>query len=281
MVNKSIDVCTTLLNEEAVEKLKDLIVQDKSSEFSQAKRDVLRHALPEIINHVSDTNVDVAATISEVVVEHTLQVLEKINHKLVSVIEMYYLTHCYNIMVLNSSSCSKKLVPRVKTLPTLKSQGISLSEFKRTLQRRRRRSEFVARTLRTMKMRQWMLVRVHVQIAVPTHVTLCCAVELPSVPLATEGPALQHLGKTRPKPARVQRTVRSSAKRSAPEEASDTATTTTTASDAAPEKTATPDPTPAKVAIKPPPVLEKKKKTEEVSNNDAEVLHIILTTYSL
>ena len=32
-----------------------------------------------------------------------------------------------------------------------------------------------------------------------------CVVDLPTVPLATEGPSLQHLGKTRPKPARVHR----------------------------------------------------------------------------
>jgi len=30
-------------------------------------------------------------------------------------------------------------------------------------------------------------------------------VDLPTQPLASEGPALQHLGKTRPKPARMQR----------------------------------------------------------------------------
>ena len=35
------------------------------------------------------------------------------------------------------------------------------------------------------------------------------AVDLPSEPLASEGPALQHLGKTRPKPARMQRGGRS------------------------------------------------------------------------
>ena len=83
MINKSISVCNTLLSEETKEKLLNLSVTEKTREFSQAKRDVLRHALPEIVNHVSDSNVEVAANISELVVEHTLTTLEKINHKLV------------------------------------------------------------------------------------------------------------------------------------------------------------------------------------------------------
>lgn len=34
------------------------------------------------------------------------------------------------------------------------------------------------------------------------------AIELPSTPLDTDGPALEHLGKSRPKPARMQRSTR-------------------------------------------------------------------------
>ena len=84
MVNTATKICDTLLSEETQMRLQALAVCDKGEEFAQAKKDVLRHALPEIVNHVSDSNVDVAANISELVVEHTLQSLEKINHKLVS-----------------------------------------------------------------------------------------------------------------------------------------------------------------------------------------------------
>lgn len=83
MVSKSISICDTLLSEETQQRLQSLVVCDKGVEFVQAKKDVLRHALPEIVNHVSDSNVDVAANISELVVEHTLQSLEKINHQMV------------------------------------------------------------------------------------------------------------------------------------------------------------------------------------------------------
>lgn len=85
-MKKSIDICDTLLSEETRQKLQNLVVCDKGEEFSQAKKDVLRHALPEIVNHVSDSNVDVAANIAELVVVHTLQSLEKINLKLVQFI---------------------------------------------------------------------------------------------------------------------------------------------------------------------------------------------------
>ena len=84
MVAKSMKICQALLSEEPREKLQGLVLQEKGPEFAQAKKDVLRHALPEIVNHVSDSNVDVAANISELVVEHTLNCLEKINHKMVS-----------------------------------------------------------------------------------------------------------------------------------------------------------------------------------------------------
>ena len=84
MVEKSMKICDALLSEESRQKLLGLVLQEKGPEFAQAKKDVLRHALPEIVNHVSDSNVDVAANISELVVEHTLNCLEKINHKLVS-----------------------------------------------------------------------------------------------------------------------------------------------------------------------------------------------------
>ena len=83
MVKKSISICDTLLSEETCQGLQELVVIGKGEEFTQAKKDVLRHALPEIVNHVSDSNVEVAANISELVVDHTLRSLEKMNHKMV------------------------------------------------------------------------------------------------------------------------------------------------------------------------------------------------------
>lgn len=67
-------------------RLQNFVVCDKGDDFVQARKDVLRHALPEIVNHVSDSNVDVAANISELVVEYTLESLERVNHKLVSLV---------------------------------------------------------------------------------------------------------------------------------------------------------------------------------------------------
>lgn len=82
-MQKSIGICDKLLSEETQQSLQGLMVEEKGVEFTQAKKDVLRHALPEIINHVSDSNVEVAANISELVVEHTLHSLEQVNHKMV------------------------------------------------------------------------------------------------------------------------------------------------------------------------------------------------------
>ena len=94
MVEKSLKICDTLLSEEPRQKLQELVLEEKGEEFVQAKKDVLRHALPEIVNHVSDSNVDVAANISELVVEHTLGSLEKINYKLVSCVSTLSLCPC-------------------------------------------------------------------------------------------------------------------------------------------------------------------------------------------
>lgn len=88
MVQKSISICGAHLSEEYREKLLSIIVHEKDGEFSRAKKATLRHALPEIVNHVSDTNLEAAASISELLVEHTLYSLEKINHKLVSCHEL-------------------------------------------------------------------------------------------------------------------------------------------------------------------------------------------------
>ena len=82
---KSKQICGSGLPVETCEQLDDLVIHNKTREFSQSKRDVIRHALPEIVNHVSDTNVEVAACISELLVEFTLTRLDRINSKLVGV----------------------------------------------------------------------------------------------------------------------------------------------------------------------------------------------------
>lgn len=60
-----------------------------------------------------------------------------------------------------------------------------------------------------------MLMKMQVSVHLLYLVSLYCfafaflsKVDLPSTPLDTDGPALQHLGKTRPKPARMQRSTR-------------------------------------------------------------------------
>ena len=49
-----------------------------------AKKSVAHKSAPEIINHISGINLDVAADISELIVEQTLMKLEKCNARLVS-----------------------------------------------------------------------------------------------------------------------------------------------------------------------------------------------------
>jgi len=83
MVAKTKQICGSGLPVETCGQLDGLVMHDKTREFSQSKRDVIRHALPEIVNHVSDTNVEVAASISEQLVEYTLTRLDRINSKLV------------------------------------------------------------------------------------------------------------------------------------------------------------------------------------------------------
>ena len=54
------------------------------SEFDVAKKTVVHKVVSEIINPISASNLDLAATISEYLVDKTLAKLEKINSKLVS-----------------------------------------------------------------------------------------------------------------------------------------------------------------------------------------------------
>ncbi len=83
MVGKSKQISGSELPEELCGRLDELVLHSKTREFSQAKRDLIRHSLPEVVNFVSDTNVEVAAEISEQLVDYTLARLDKINSKLV------------------------------------------------------------------------------------------------------------------------------------------------------------------------------------------------------
>lgn len=61
-----------------------MVVGEMSSEYMDAKKSVAHKSAPEIINHISGINLDVAADISELIVEQTLMKLEKCNARLVS-----------------------------------------------------------------------------------------------------------------------------------------------------------------------------------------------------
>ena len=99
---------------------------------------------------------------------------------------------------------------------------------------------------------------------------------LPSVPLQTGGPALEHLGKTRPKPARMQR-GRSSKKPSIQPAVSD-ANSTPPVTDPVSPTVAAPA---AKVALKPPPaVVEKKRQSSEVRTISYVVMSFHYCTFS-
>ena len=86
-------------------------------------------------------------------------------------------------------------------------------------------------------------------------------VDLPSVPLVTEGPAMQHLGKTRPKPARMQRGRPPSKKPSSLSTEPTTSENSTEAIDSQIPDSIPPQP---KVAMKPPSPQIAEKKIKEL-----------------
>ncbi len=55
-----------------------------SSDFTYAKKLVTKKSAPEVVSHVSAINLDVAANITELIVEQTLVKLDKANLKLVN-----------------------------------------------------------------------------------------------------------------------------------------------------------------------------------------------------
>ena len=73
--------------------LSKLVVTEMGSEFEEARKTVVHKVVPEIINPISASNLDLAATISELLVEKTLLKLERINSKLVSALELIRNTH--------------------------------------------------------------------------------------------------------------------------------------------------------------------------------------------
>ena len=80
MVSQSVKACPTLLSEET---LQQFVVMEMGEDFLDAKKAVGHKMAPEIISHVSAINLDVAANISELIVEHILDKLERCNNRLV------------------------------------------------------------------------------------------------------------------------------------------------------------------------------------------------------
>lgn len=80
MVSQSVKACPTLLSEET---LQQFVVMEMGEDFLDAKKAVGHKMTPEIISHVSAINLDVAANISELIVEHILDKLERCNNRLV------------------------------------------------------------------------------------------------------------------------------------------------------------------------------------------------------
>lgn len=84
MVAQTLKACPTLLTEEAKQTLKGMVVSSGvTSDFTYGKKAVTRKAAPEIVSHVSAINLDVAANISELIVDQTLTMLDKANLRLV------------------------------------------------------------------------------------------------------------------------------------------------------------------------------------------------------
>ncbi len=85
MVEQTLRACPSLLTDETRSTIRGMVVSSAvSSDFTYAKKAVTKKCAPEVVSHVSGINLDVAANISELIVEQTLIKLDKANHKLVS-----------------------------------------------------------------------------------------------------------------------------------------------------------------------------------------------------
>ena len=83
MVAQSNRACSKLLSVSASSTLAELSSAELSTDLTQAKHAVGKKTAPEVINHVSAVNLDMAASISELVVEQTLLRLERSTAQLV------------------------------------------------------------------------------------------------------------------------------------------------------------------------------------------------------
>lgn len=89
MISQTLRACPDLLTEDAKKTLQGMTHSSGvTSDFMYAKKAVVRKAAPEIVSHVSAINLDVAAGISELIVEQTLTELERATLRLVRWISM-------------------------------------------------------------------------------------------------------------------------------------------------------------------------------------------------
>lgn len=148
---------------------------------------------------------------------------------------------------INSLNCKRKNKTNINKRLMQRCLEISPFVFKKmpVLQRKRKRGFGGL----TQKMLQRTLVCIIRYFLTAFSTLTPCSVDLPSIPLETGGPALQHLGKTRPKPARMQRGRQSTRPPTYPVNPASADSTPP-----APESTPPSDSTPhqVKVAMKPP-----------------------------
>lgn len=84
MVAQTLRACPSLLTEDAKRTLQGMVQSSAvTSDFMYGKKAVTRKTAPEIVSHVSAINLDVAANISELLVDQTLAQLDKANLRLV------------------------------------------------------------------------------------------------------------------------------------------------------------------------------------------------------
>ena len=85
MVEQTLRACPSLLTDEAKTMIRGMVLSSSvSSDFTYAKKAVTKKSAPEVVSHVSAINLDVAANITELIVEQTLVKLDKANLKLVN-----------------------------------------------------------------------------------------------------------------------------------------------------------------------------------------------------
>ena len=91
------NACSRVLSEQAQETLRGLVMRQQDRDYHYVKKAVAKKTAPEIINHISAINLDIAANISELLVEHILAKLDQANMKLVSLQLCVFVIHCHLI----------------------------------------------------------------------------------------------------------------------------------------------------------------------------------------